>query len=70
LKQFLREKEITVRVQYAVFTPTLMALIIYWLIELQNGFVHSIFRLASIVQLLMAIGQLALEFYEVFVRGN
>ncbi|XGW19499.1 hypothetical protein V3C99_003391 [Haemonchus contortus] len=72
LKQFLREKEITVRVQYglAVFTPTLMALIIYWMIELQNGFVHSIFRLASIVQLLLAVGQLALEFYEVFVRGN
>ncbi|KAK6036499.1 hypothetical protein COOONC_25996 [Cooperia oncophora] len=72
LKQFIRESEPTVRVQYAfaVFTPALIGLIIFTVIELQNGFVHSIFRLASIVQLLLAIGQLILEFYEVFVRGN
>ncbi|PIO76735.1 hypothetical protein TELCIR_01190 [Teladorsagia circumcincta] len=72
LKQFIRESEPTVRVQYgfAIFTPALMGLLIFTVVELQNGFVHSIFRLASIVQLLLALGQLTLEFYEVFVRGN
>ncbi|EPB71816.1 hypothetical protein ANCCEY_09096 [Ancylostoma ceylanicum] len=72
LKQFVRESEPTVRVQYgsAIFTPTLMGLIIFCTIELQNGLVHSIFKLATIVQLLLAVGQLTLEFYEVYVKGN
>ncbi|KAK6729087.1 hypothetical protein RB195_006250 [Necator americanus] len=72
LKQFVRESEPTVRVQYgsAIFTPTLMGALIFCIIELQNGFIHSIFKLAAIVQLLLAIGQLALEFYEVYVKGN
>ncbi|WKX91008.1 hypothetical protein Q1695_009673 [Nippostrongylus brasiliensis] len=72
LKQFIRENEPTVRVQYgfAIFTPTLMGLITFTMIELQNGFVHSIFRLFNVVQLALALSQVALEFYEVFVRGN
>ncbi|EYB99838.1 hypothetical protein Y032_0119g797 [Ancylostoma ceylanicum] len=109
LKQFVRESEPTVRVQYGsgkrlcegwfipdagnpmpteitglipapeqafyanrctIFTPTLMGLIIFCTIELQNGLVHSIFKLATIVQLLLAVGQLTLEFYEVYVKGN
>ncbi|KAL6730618.1 hypothetical protein Aduo_001576 [Ancylostoma duodenale] len=72
LKQFVRESEPTVRVQYgsAILTPTLMGLIIFCTIELQNGLVHSIFKLATIVQLLLALGQLTLEFYEVYVKGN
>lgn len=72
LKQFIRESEPTVRVQYgfAIFTPTVMGLITLSLIELQNGFVHSIFRLFNIIQLLLALAQVSLEFYEVLVRGN
>ncbi|KHJ94362.1 hypothetical protein OESDEN_05708 [Oesophagostomum dentatum] len=72
LKQFVSQSEPTVRVQYgaAIFTPTLIGLIVFFTIELQNGFVHSIFKLATIVQLLMALGQLALEVYEVYVKGN
>ncbi|VDM76535.1 unnamed protein product [Strongylus vulgaris] len=54
----------------AVLTPTILGLIIFCTIELQNGLVHSVFKLATIVQLLLAIGQLTLEFYEVYVKGN
>ncbi|KJH53198.1 hypothetical protein DICVIV_00509 [Dictyocaulus viviparus] len=72
LKQFIREREPTVRVQYgmAIFTPTLMGFLTYVIVKLENGFVNFILKMSNFVQVLMAVGQLALEFYEVYVKGN
>ncbi|KAJ1355924.1 hypothetical protein KIN20_013516 [Parelaphostrongylus tenuis] len=72
LKQFVREREPTVRVQYgmAIFTPLLMGFLTYTIITLENGFVHLLFKTANFVQLLLAISQLILECYEVYIRGN
>ncbi|KAE9415411.1 hypothetical protein Angca_000530, partial [Angiostrongylus cantonensis] len=69
LKQLMREREPTVRLQYgmAIFTPLLMGFLTYTVVTLENGFVHLILKTSNFVQLLLAAGQLILEFYEVYV---
>uniref|UniRef100_A0A0K0CZL6 Transmembrane protein 107 n=1 Tax=Angiostrongylus cantonensis TaxID=6313 RepID=A0A0K0CZL6_ANGCA len=50
----------------AIFTPLLMGFLTYTVVTLENGFVHLILKTSNFVQLLLAAGQLILEFYEVY----
>ncbi|VDK50930.1 unnamed protein product [Cylicostephanus goldi] len=72
LRQLIREPEYTVKVQYsiALFTPTVLSIMLYTNVELYDGLIRFFWALACICEILLAFGLLVFEAYEVFAIGN
>ncbi|RCN45637.1 hypothetical protein ANCCAN_08376 [Ancylostoma caninum] len=72
LRQLIREPENTVKVQYsiALFTPTVLSVLIYTSVTLYDGFIKFLWVVTCIAEILLAVGLLIFEAYEVFVIGN
>ncbi|KAK6730973.1 hypothetical protein RB195_007442 [Necator americanus] len=72
LRQLIREPENTTKVQYsiALFTPTVLSILIYLSVKLYDGFVIFLWVITCIIEMLLAVGLLGLEAFEVFVLKN
>ncbi|KAE9416396.1 hypothetical protein Angca_000428, partial [Angiostrongylus cantonensis] len=72
LNQLIREPEHTVKIQYsiALFTPTVLSILIYFVVHLHNAVIKFLFTLVSVVEMSLALGLIILEAYEVLVKGN
>ncbi|EYB90249.1 hypothetical protein Y032_0222g2628 [Ancylostoma ceylanicum] len=72
LHQLIREPENTTKIQYsiALFTPTILSVLIYISVRLHNSFIKFVWTITCVFEMIMAIGLISLEFYEVFVLQN
>ncbi|CAB3408537.1 unnamed protein product [Caenorhabditis bovis] len=72
MRQMLRDNEATLRIQYAValFAPLVLGCLTYCLVTLNNGLIHTLFHLSTMIQVFCAFMQLACEFYEVIANQN
>ncbi|KAK6009467.1 hypothetical protein OSTOST_25597 [Ostertagia ostertagi] len=72
LRQLIREPENTVKIQYsiALFTPTVLSILIFACVRHYYGFIQFLWTITCILQIVLAIGLLCLEAFEVFVKGN
>ncbi|KAL6733017.1 hypothetical protein Aduo_003712 [Ancylostoma duodenale] len=72
LRQLIREPENTVKVQYsiALFTPTVLSVLIYTSVTLYDGLIKFLWAVTCVAEILLAFGLLIFEAYEVFVIGN
>ncbi|CAJ0595231.1 unnamed protein product [Cylicocyclus nassatus] len=72
LRQLLREPENTTKIQYAIalFTPSFLSILIFLSVYIYTPALHIIWTATCILEIILAVGLISLECYEVFILEN